>query len=353
MLLSFLSSIRFLLLLLALLCLVSIIGIIIPQGGDPGRYLSHYGAFFAAVVTACGWDRVFSSPWFIIPLGLLCLNLVACIGVRCRSWWTLFPSVSRSSLTVTGSLMLHAGILFLVASGIMQYYFGATQTVVLAEKTRQPVLPFSFQVTLRDFAITHDGKGRIADYQSVLELHDLKGNSLVRGTTRVNDPFTYRTCHFYQTMFGRLPDVIRQATCMVIDPSGDTLHNGPVPFNKPVRLAARDMVLLCDRFQGDFVRKLATGGQVSSRPHRHRNPAFRITLRQNGAPVFSGWVFRDRPADSGACKGYTIRVLSYEPAYYSGIQIQKKAGTPLVWSGFALVSIGLVLVFLLRPRERS
>jgi hypothetical protein len=332
--------------------------VVIPQDGEIEQYTQKYGSVFAAFITTCGWNHVFSSVGFTAALALFCVNLLFCIGNRIvilsghlinASGAPAFPF---RNIGVMGSLMLHAGLLFLVAGGIVQRYRGAEVVVMLTDGEKQPAGTFGFNIMLHDFTITRDAKGEVANYRSELELFDKQGKSLSRGTTKVNAPFVWKSYYFYQTMFGNLPDVIKRLSCIVTDSSGDTVSAGALPFRKTVTLANSSLRLRCDRFEGDFVFDIQSG-EASSRSHEHENPAFHIALFQSDSAIASHWIFLHYPASRANFGGYTINVASYDPAFYSGIQVRKKAGTGFIWTGMTGISLGLMLTFLFPFRRQN
>ena len=353
----FLSSIRFFMIILALLGLVSLIGVVIPQDGEIEQYTQKYGSVFAAVITTCGWNHVFSSVGFTVALALFCVNLLFCIGNRVSILTGHLIGASGAptfpfwNIGVMGSLMLHVSLLFLVAGGIVQHYRGATLVVMLTEGEKQPAGTFGFDIMLHDFVISRDALGAVANYQSELELLD-KGKSLSRGTTKVNAPFVWKGYFFYQTMFGHLPNVIKQVSCIVTDSTDDTVYAGTLPFKKTVTLADSSLRVLCDQFEGDFVFDIQSG-EVASRSREHANPAFHMVLFQNDSAIASHWIFLHYLGSQTNFGGYAITVASYDPAFYSGIQVRKKVGTGFIWTGITGVSLGLMLTFLFPFRRRT
>ncbi len=343
---------------LALLGLVSLIGVVIPQDGEIEQYTQKYGSVFAAVITTCGWNHVFSSVGFTVALALFCVNLLFCIGNRVSILTGHLIGASGAptfpfwNIGVMGSLMLHVSLLFLVAGGIVQHYRGATLVVMLTEGEKQPAGTFGFDIMLHDFVISRDALGAVANYRSELELLDKQGKSLSRGTTKVNAPFVWKSYFFYQTMFGNLPDVIKQLSYIVTDSTDDTVYAGTLPFQKTVTLADSSLRLLCDRFEGDFVIDIQSG-EVASRSREHANPAFHMVLFQNDSAIASHWIFLHYLGSQTNFGGYAITVASYDPAFYSGIQVRKKVGTGFIWTGITGVSLGLMLTFLFPFRRRT
>jgi hypothetical protein len=356
---SLLSSIRFLLPVLGILGLVSLIGVIIPQDGKAEQYANKYGSGFAAFLMANGWHHVFSSIWFIVPLALLCLNLLLCVVKRCISLIGFVSGTSREAikkavpLGALGSLMLHAGLIFLVTGGIIQYYRGETQMVLLAEGEKQPAGSFPFSLALRYFTIDRNADSAIVNYRSGLDLIDPRDSLLRSGETKVNGPLSWKHFSFYQTTYGYLPDAFKEVDCAIIDTLGDTLFSGALPFRKPLPMSRNNCLLLCDRFECDFVLDIENR-TIGSRSLKHNNPAFHFTIIQNDTSLASQWIFLNQNARRiPAIAGNIVVINKYVPACYSGIEVRKKAGTGFIWTGLISVSLGLLAVFLFPMRPRS
>jgi cytochrome c biogenesis protein ResB len=354
----FLSSIRLMLPLLGVHGLVALIGVIIPQDGDAAQYTRKYGSGFAAFLTANGWHHIFSSAWFLVPLALFCLNLLLCVGKRAGSLVRIVTGASRETPVKAftwgayGSLVLHAGLLFLVAGGIIQYYRGATQMVMLAEGEKQPAGDFPFSVALRHFTIDRNAEGATVNYRSGIDLIDRSDSLLRSGETRVNAPLSWKNFSLYQATYGYLPDAFKKADCSVIDSMGDTLFSGTLPFGKAVPMKGNNRLLLCDRFECDFVLDIQNR-TIGSRSQNHNNPAFHFMIIQNDTAAASQWIFLNQTRRIPALADNIVSIEKYDPAFFSGIQIKKNAGTGFIWTGLASVSCGLLAIFLFPMRPRS
>ena len=343
---------------LGVLGLVALIGVIVPQDGDAEEYTRKYGSGFASFLMANGWHHLFSSAWFLAPLALFCLNLLLCVGKRVGSLARIVsgahrePRTNTPPLSALGSLLLHTGLLFLVAGGIIQFYRGATQMVALAEGEKQPAGTFPFSVALRHFMIDRNAEGATVNYRSGIDLYDPNDSLLLSGETKVNAPLSWNDFNLYQATYGYCADAFKIVDCSVIDSMNDTLFSGTLPFRKAVPIKGNNRLLVCDRFECDFVLDIQNRA-ISSRSQNHNNPAFHFVMIQNDTAVASQWIFYHQTRQIPAIAGNSVIIAKYDPAYYSGIQIKKKAGSGFIWTGFASVSLGLLAAFLFPLRPRS
>jgi cytochrome c biogenesis protein ResB len=300
----------------------------------------------------CGWNHIFSSLWFIIPLAALCINCIFCLGSRLFFLSTVLRLEKKGRAGVAGSFLLHTGFLFLVAGGIVHYYFGDTQSVIVPEGTQEFVEKFNLKIFLHDFSIIKNSKGETINYRSDLEVRDTNNNPLIRAEAMVNAPLTYHGLYFYQMRYGLMPNAVKRLRAVVVDSSGDTLFSGTIPYKTDFPLGKTAVSLACSDFLCDFYYDFENRMPMT-RSHEHSNPAFKVTLSRNGKAVDSQWLFQKFPSMGGKFGRYSTTISNYEPLFYSGIQVQKKPGTTYILGGIISVSMGLVLVFLYPFRRRN
>src|SRR4030043_1494480 len=74
-----LTSIRLTVFLLLILAAVAVIGTVVPQNQPPNQYLSRYGEVWGQLLWMGGFTQVYFSPWFLGPISLLAVNILACV----------------------------------------------------------------------------------------------------------------------------------------------------------------------------------------------------------------------------------------------------------------------------------
>jgi cytochrome c biogenesis protein len=402
---TYLRSVQFFILTLVILGIIAILGILIPQGWEHSRYLQKYGNIIAALIIKARWYHIFSSFWFIIPLCAFSFNLVFCIFSRLVSLIkiffiapiktaadipgdktkaaqkespsldntlssledilkarhfrthsnqdtdTVFIAAQKNRVGILGSLLLHLGLLLLVAGGIVQYYMGDTAMAVLSKGAKEKIDKLTIQIRMEDFSIVKNEKGDLINYQTDLEILDTTGKTLKAGNTTVNAPLKFKNLYFYQVHYRYVPDAVKSFHAIITDSlSNDTVFNGHIPFNKKYNLDKQNISILCNAFFCDFVFDLK-GRKAFNRSNDHKNPAFGITLFQNDSLINSQWIFTNVPSPHGSHGQYNVTIPAYDPAFFSGIEIRKKPGTPVIWMAIIMVSIGMLVVFLLPFRE--
>ena len=402
---TYLRSVQFFILALTLLGIAVILGIIIPQGCEYQLYLKKYGKGIAHLLFKARWHQIYSSFWFIIPLIAFSLNLLLCIFSRSFSLWhtlimqplkkvagmennktrtvqkenitlddalfklknilktrnfTIHSKHKKDTIHITarkniagifGSLLVHFGLLFLVAGGIIQFYGGDKSFAVLSNGAKIKIDKFNLQIQMQNFSIVKNNKGEMIKYQTNLEVLDTAGKLLKAGYTAVNSPLRYRNLYFYQAQYKYIPDAIESFHTLIIDSmNNDTIFKGQVPYKKKFTTNKQDISLLCDAFFGDFVFDIKSRTAFNC-SDQHKNPAFKISLFKKDSLINSQWIFTNVPSSRESHGRYNCAIASYNPSFYSGIEIRKKPGVPLIWAAIIIISTNLFLVFLFPFRE--
>jgi len=258
---KYLSSIQLFIITLTLLGTVSVIGIVVPQGWEHQQYLQKFGKGFAYFLIKTGWNHIFTSLWFILPLVAFLINLILCVYTRIISLIKIFRqeppalvqehssikklhcsdttleniqdklehsltrnhyyfrkkeiegtisfTAQKGRIGLAGSILLHLGLVVLITGGIIQNYWGDSSNAVLSKGKTVPIQKFDIQVRMHNFEMVTSEKGELLNYATALEILDNNGTILLSDTTKVNAPLKYRDFYFYQVHYGYEPHTIK------------------------------------------------------------------------------------------------------------------------------------------------
>jgi len=78
------------------------------------------------------------------------------------------------------------------------------------------------------------------------------------------------------------------------------------------------------------------------------NPAAVLEIFHDGAPAGTQWTFLHYPAMAREDLPFVLEMRDAQPALFTGLEINTNPGTPLVWFGFAVATVGLLLSFLVQ-----
>ncbi|MGA7095642.1 MAG: cytochrome c biogenesis protein ResB, partial [Candidatus Cybelea sp.] len=62
--------------------LLTLVGVIVEQGQDPGIYFASYAAPIARAILRLRFDDIYHSPWYVGIIGLILLSLAVCTFKR-------------------------------------------------------------------------------------------------------------------------------------------------------------------------------------------------------------------------------------------------------------------------------
>ena len=235
---SFISSMKFGMLLLSLIVLCSLAGSLIPQGYEASYYRAEYNEF-STILLFLQLDRVFSSWYFIVLLLFLCINLVFCSilrlkntikkvkkGLNVASSAVCHPidkeSINRvenflksqrfklykhdestiyykNIIGYYGSFFVHLSLLLILSFGSFSMYYTTIEDVdiMVGESV---TLSDGTAIKVNSFQIENEyGE---TDYKSILEIRDKHGNTSAPMAVSVNHPISFDGHKYYQQTYG-------------------------------------------------------------------------------------------------------------------------------------------------------
>ncbi len=385
-----LTSIRLTVFLLLILAGVAVIGTVVPQNQPQGQYLSHFGEVWGELLWQGGFTNVFFSPWFLVPISLLALNILACLVHRLpgavrralnplsgetaltlpergRVTWpaavdphslitaTLSRELGRyrleklpdkeiycaerGRLRPLGPYLIHLALLLILAGGLIGKFWGVEGQLPLDQGGvagdfqvgPRAVRPLHFQVRLDKFRVTYYERGGTPkEFRS--DLTFLKdGREVSRATCRVNEPVTFGGYTFYQSSYGS------QATgpIRLKVQQGDHSQTIEARFRQVVDLPDGQGRVIPMRVDGNF---------------QGYGPAVLLGFSHGGHPV-AFWVLKDHPELGEQPGPYRVTAESIPFAYYSVFQVRYDPGVWSVYAGFLLFLPGFYLAFF-RPAQR-
>jgi cytochrome c biogenesis protein len=385
-LLPVLADLRLAIVLLLAIALFSISGTVIEQGQSLAYYQSNYpehpalfGFLTWKVLLTLGLDHVYRTWWFLSILILFGSSLTACTFTRqfpalkaARRWkfydeprqfqkLALSAELDRGSLNSLtpllekrrykvfqegdtlyarkgiigriGPIVVHASMLIILTGAILGAMTGfMAQEMVPSGNTFQvknivdagpyalPQIPKDWSVRVNRFWIDYTPQGGINQFYSNLSVLDNQGKEVDKQTIYVNKPLRYRGVTFYQTDWGIAAVRVRlnkspifQIPMAQLDTNGKGRIWGTWIPTKPdlsegVSLLARDL-------QGTLLVYDAAGKLVS-------------TVRSGMATEVNG---------------ITLKIVDVIGS--TGLQIKADPGIPLVYTGFGLLMLGVIMSY--------
>jgi len=386
-LLPVLTDLRLAILLFLAIAVFSISGTVIEQGQSVPFYQANYpeepalfGFLTWKVLLTMGLDHVYRTWWFLALLILFGTSLTACTFTRqfpalkaARRWKYYdqprqFQKLALSAELDTGSLssltqllqkrryrvfqeeedklyarkgivgrigpiVVHVGIVIILAGsiwGAMTGFLGQemvtsgesfkVQNIVEAGPWAAPQIPKDWSIRVNRFWIDYTPTGGIDQFYSDMSVLDNQEKEVKRKTIFVNEPLRYRGVTFYQTDWGisairvqinRSP--VLQLPMAKLNTNGQGRIWGTWIPTKPDLSAG--VSLLAKDLQGMLLLYDAKGQLVD-------------TLR---------------PGMSKEINGVKLKIV--EVVGSTGLQIKADPGIPIVYTGFALLMLGVMMSY--------
>ncbi|MCL4425833.1 MAG: cytochrome c biogenesis protein ResB [Firmicutes bacterium] len=386
----FLISMQLALFLLLIVAAVSVFGTIIPQGEDPTFYQQAYGSLRGDLISLFDLNDVFHSWWFLGLALLLAASVLACtidrlvplwrqvtrfqfryetssydgapikgeaysqdevketaaqLAKRCRGRHyrvfleerdgQVFLYADRGRFGPFGSLITHLSLLIILAGAIYGGLTGFKDYANIPEGETFTVRPAGFSIKVSDFRVDYYGDSQMPkQYYSDLTVI-AGGREVLRKVIAVNDPLTYRGVTFYQSSYGWVVDGTinsqgKESKFTSLDRDVTSIGGG---------------LSLKSFFYPDFV--IDPSGHPGTRSHLPKNPRVVYALFQGSKILTYDVAKLGEPVKVN--NNLSVIFTGYRE--YTGLQIAKDPGIPLIYSGSVLLLLGLFLSFYVFPRR--
>ena len=379
---TFLSSMRFAILLLVILAGACSAASFITQGQSYTWYAQHYSERTAALILALHLDDAFHSWWFLLIALFLCLNLLFCNIIR-------FPQIrqrvkaqssppknstaafsaqditdpdavfqhlhmspsrgsdengcevlyaSKNSIGLWGAWVCHLGILFLIAGFSLGQITQQQASVYGIAGQTKPVGDTGLILTIDDFRIGLREDDTVEQYTADLTVGDPAKGTVQSATVSVNHPATLLGWKFYQNSTG-------WAEQITVTENGEPLQAELLCAGEYLRISDKpDLVIYFNAFYPDYVFVPGSGPKTVS--GHLNNPATLYTVYYQdqilGMNVLIG-------EEELTIDEYTV--IFSEPRNYTLIQAKKDSFTWLAFLGGFVTVIGLLLAFYVQPAK--
>ncbi len=217
------------------------------------------------------------------------------------------------------------------------------------------------RVSLLDFDLTNRwdndrDRGNIRKYTSYVTVIE-DGREVETREVSVNSPLRHSGYRFYQSSYDPdHPRVIANADTVVIaveDSSGNLIRQLVLKSGTSIQVPGDTVSLSAGKVLPDF--KMDNQFKAYSASERFQNPAVELTLRGEHGFEKTAWSFLNFGGHGRLGGNYQYRVTELRGTHASVefatiFEIKRTLGTEILWLGFIISSIGLLLCFYVTHR---
>jgi cytochrome c biogenesis protein ResB len=337
-----LSSVKFAVTILSLITIASIIGTVIPQNLTPDEYIQRYGERFYALFRLLNWTNLYHSWWFTSLLVCLMLSL----GVVTSGRFSL-------RLRSLGFVITHVSIIIIVIGAIIGSIFGAKGFLWLKEGQSSSVFyvkekpyPLGFEVSLMDFNLEYyeSEKSEIS-----VQLKNNPNSVAQIFPAVVGQEFKIKGSAYKLEILQYIPDFVIDAETKEASSRSDSPNNPALKIALSQDAKDRKESWLFARFPGMHMSEDEPLEVVYNfSPPEIKDYKSSLEISENGEIKASRIIEVNHPFQY---KGYTFYQSSYRPEdlTFTGLEVVKDPGIPLVYIGFSSLMVGLVFLFYVSP----
>jgi cytochrome c biogenesis protein len=400
---SFFSSVQLAIVLLSLIAFFALIGTLVPQREAAVELVGRISPEVFSFLQKMQIFDVYHSVWFLLLMALLVVNLIICSLDRFPLAWRRFlrqpepqnqdafkdlpdentfqarSNVQKAAeaaaallkkkyrdltrvdepgsvllcarkgrFSLFGVYIVHLSIMVLIVGAIIGSIFGVEGYINITEgntvnsihlRSNNQALPLPFFVRCDKFMVELYESGAPKTFQS--DLTFLKDDKVARSEKlRVNHPIEFEGFRFYQASYGAVPG--GQATLALLRDGGrrDVMN---VSAGYTFKLPGKEGTFQVLRVEENLM-KMGPAVKVAVRSPKGET-TFWVFQKIERIRALSPDILDQVPMfNPGLFRPYTFTLMGMEEKYYTGLQVNRDPGTPVVAAAALLLICGLMLV---------
>ncbi len=392
----FFTSIKLTIFILLSLAVTSIIGTLIPQNKSPEAYIHEYGEFLYKIFKSANIFDMYHSWWFRFLIILLAINILVCSINRLSSIWKIifvkipkfniskFRKLSKNETfssdlspdvlkdkyekliskqyayhtvektdkgycifaekgrwTRLGVYIVHSSIFFLLIGSLIGSIYGFDGYVNIPEGSSKNVIflrdsmdtvELEFTIQCDDFDVSFYDTGAPKEYRSSLAI--IENNKKVKKKDIiVNDPLRYKGINIFQSSYGT--DTPKEIVLNIFSNTSGMEYDFTLNIGKKIDLPEGLGTLIINNFINDYHFKGHAIGQ-----------SFFGTITPPEGELQNIILPVKFPKFDKMRRGKVyVSVTDFNHSYYTGLQVTKDPGVPVVYTGFILMIFGCFITF--------
>lgn len=255
----------------------------------------------------------------------------------------LFFSAVAGRWRFFGNFLFHLGLLVITAGGMVGSLMGRSEILYGKSGDIIPLYKSKYSIRVDSFRIILSSGREVSDYLSTLSVVDSEGSIVKTVEIEVNHPLRFDGYYIYQSSYYVSDKEFVWARLKYQADPGDIPARVILKSDEEAKLAGTGYTIRAGKFFPDF--RMGDSGPYSA-SSVVRNPALEVRL-SSGDGSRTGYLFPLHPRfNSRFDHLFALTVEDIEPVYYTGLLITSNPGSPVLWTGMILASIGLVLLYI-------
>lgn len=407
------TSVKLTIIILIVLAIVSILGTIIPQQEGAVKFAQGLDPNTFRILKTLNLFDMYNSAWFRIIIGTLALNLLVCSldrlpatlkryrklpkPDRTRPFENILPGQTfqlnqipqepgikigkflkkhfknvsetkeagnhfffgqKGNFSYFGVYIVHFSVLMILLGSLIGSIFGFEAFVNITEgeqisavtlKKQMVPMALGFEVRCDKFTIDYYENGAPKEYRSRISLL-VDGKELDQRDLLVNHPIQFRGITFYQSSYGSHPgETIRLKILRAGDETWQT--EKIIRQNSPSELPDNEGLFQVSNVKPDFF-GMGPAALIEVKPSHDNKISFWIFKHPEMAKIRLPEAMYNSPKfNASGYKPYTFLLEELENRYYTGLQVNRDPGVPIVWLGCFLMIVGFFITFFTSHRR--
>ena len=243
-----------------------------------------------------------------------------------------------------GVYVTHLSIILILIGGMIGATFGIEGSLFIKEGEAKGsisargkgLLPLPFQVECVDFDVSfYDKTERPKEYTSLLKIIK-DGEIKKQKKIEVNDPLKFMGYYFYQSSYEK-SGIERISLKLINKIKKESQEIKLSDFHKEINFTNQKLSLKIIDYKENF---------------EGFGPSLKLSVKK-GKKEESFWVFKKYPNFDcdNRTDNFCFQFIDLKQAYFTGLQVSKDPGVPIVWAGCIILILGLIITFFYPHRK--
>lgn len=405
------KSVKLAVILLITLAIIAIIGTIIPQGEESIKFAMRLKPETFRIFSFLGLFDVYHTLWFTGILLLLVLNVIVCSIDRFPKTWkrlkatppvdmkAAFQNVDKDNMITLnervesavkkikvflhrkrklirskitdreaffyfeegrysqfGIYMVHLSIIIILFGGVIGSIWGFEGYMKILEGEKSNIvrlrnkmrhLKLNFFVRCDKFLVEYYENGMPKEYISQLTF--IIDNKKVKRELKVNHPVRFHGISFYQASYGK--SIESKVRIKITNDTSGESFNVALRVGQSYKISDSGPVIKLVDIRKDFAR--AGPAILLSIKSQDRGETRLILLKDMDLAKkrLPKAMLNTSMFNPSFVKPYSFAIEEIPIKYYTGLQVSRDPGVPVVWTGFFMLIIGLMITFFTSHRR--